>query len=123
MAEFSVVTPEQFKFIKPVDTANLSLIPEGNPDLTTYLSELLKTIKPEQQNITFWLPTSGNLGKTEDHTPIQTQILRELRELQEKNMNQKDGVESYMKFLNRFDWTKTLIAETKKHGVEHILVE
>ena len=35
IAEFSVVTPEQFKFIKPVDTAILSMIPEGDPDLIT----------------------------------------------------------------------------------------
>ena len=45
IAEFSVVTPEQPKFIKPVDTAILSMIPEGDPDLTTYLSELLRTNK------------------------------------------------------------------------------
>ena len=35
IAEFSVVTPEQSKFIKPVDMAILSMIPEGNPDLVT----------------------------------------------------------------------------------------
>ena len=29
IAEFSVVTPEQAKFIKPVDTAILSIMPEG----------------------------------------------------------------------------------------------
>ena len=34
-AEFSVVTPEQSKFIKPVDMAILSMIPEGDPDLIT----------------------------------------------------------------------------------------
>ena len=37
-AEFSVVTPEQSKFIRPVDTAFFSMIPEGDPDLTTFLS-------------------------------------------------------------------------------------
>ena len=41
IAEFSVVIPEQTKFITPVDTAILSMIPEGDPDLTTYLNELL----------------------------------------------------------------------------------
>ena len=35
IAEFSVVTPEQSKFIKPVDMAVLSMIPEGDPDLIT----------------------------------------------------------------------------------------
>ena len=48
IAEFSVVTPAQSKFIKQVDTGVLSMIPEGDPDLTTYLNELLRTNKPEQ---------------------------------------------------------------------------
>ena len=69
-AEFSVVTPEQSKFIKPVDTAILSMTPNGDPDLITYLAELLRTNKPDQQNNTFWFPTPENPGNTEDHTPI-----------------------------------------------------
>ena len=38
IAEFSVVTPEQSKFIRPVDAAILSMIAEGDPNLTTYLN-------------------------------------------------------------------------------------
>ena len=53
IAEFSVVTPEQTKFIKPVDTALLSLIPEGDSDVTAYLNELFRKNKPEQQSNTF----------------------------------------------------------------------
>ena len=45
-AEFSVVTPEQPKFIRPVDTAILSMTPESDPDLTPYLKQLLRTNKP-----------------------------------------------------------------------------
>ena len=57
-------------------------------------------------------------------TPIQTRILKELRELQEKEkLSPKDDVESRMKFLKRFDWTDTLLTETEKHAVENILVE
>ena len=100
------------------------MIPEGDLDLTTYLSELLRTNKPEQQSITFWFPTPENPGKTEDHTPIQTRILKELCELKEKEkLNPKDDEESRMKFLKRFDWTDTLLTETKKHAVENILAE
>ena len=47
IAEFSVVTPEQSNFIEPVDAAILSMIPEGDPDLITYLKELLRTNKPD----------------------------------------------------------------------------
>ena len=48
IAEFSVVIPEQSKHIKPVDKAVLGMIPQGDPDLTAYLHELLRTNKPEQ---------------------------------------------------------------------------
>ena len=84
IAEFSVVTPEQSKYIKPVDMAILSMIPQGDPDLTAYLNELLRTNKPDQQNDTFWFPTPKNPGKPEDHTPIQTRILKELTDLKDK---------------------------------------
>ena len=47
IAEFSVVTPEQSKHIKPVDMAILSMIPRGYLDLTAYLNEFLRTNKPE----------------------------------------------------------------------------
>ena len=124
IAEFSVVTPEQSKFIKPVDMAILSMIPEGDPDLVTYLTELLRTNKRDQQNNTFWFPTLKNPGNTEDHTPIQTRILTELCELQRKEkLNPKDDSESRTKFLKRFDWSDTLLTETEKQAVEDILVE
>ena len=41
--EFSIVTPEQSKYIKPVDMAILSMIPQGDPDLTAYLNKPLRT--------------------------------------------------------------------------------
>ena len=99
IAEISVVTPEQSKFIKPVDMAILSMIPEGDPDLITYLTELLRTNKPGQQANTFWFPTPENPGNTEHHTPIQTRILKELREVQLKEkLNPKDNTESRTEF-------------------------
>ena len=123
-AEFSVVTPEQSKFIKPVDMAVLRMIPEGDPDLITYLTELLRTDKPDQQTNTFWFPTPKNPGNTEEHTPIQTRILKELREIQQKEkLNLKDDNESRIEFFKRFDWTDTLLNENEKHAVEDILVD
>ena len=124
IAKFSVVTPEQSKFIKPVDTAILSMIPEGDPDLFTYLTKLLRLNKPDQRNYIFWFPTPENPGNTEDHTPIQTRTLTELRQLQRmENLNPKDDIESGIEFLKRFDWTDTLLTETEKQAVEDILVE
>ena len=100
IAEFSVVTPEQSKLIRPVDTAILNMFPEGDPDLTTYLSEMLKTNQTEQQNRAFWFTAHENPGKVEGHTPIQTRIFQELRELQEKEkLNSKDDVQSRLRLL------------------------
>ena len=124
IAEFSVVIPDQSKFNKPVDTATLSMSPEGDPDLKIHLTELLRTNKQNQQISTFWFPTPENPGNIEHHNPNQTRILQELRELQLKeNLNPKDDIESQMEFLKRFDWTDTLLTETEKQAVEDILLD
>ena len=47
IAKFSVVTPEESKHIKPVGMAILSMVPQGDPDLTAYLNELLRTNNPK----------------------------------------------------------------------------
>ena len=124
IAEFSVVTPQQSKHIKPVVMAILSMIPQGDPDLTAYINELLRTSKPEQQDNTFWFPTPENPGKLEDHTPIQTRILKELNELKDKEtLNPQESTESRNKVLKRFDWTNTLLTAMEKQAIEDILVE
>ena len=124
IAELSVVSPEQPKFIKPVDMAILSMIPEGDPDLIAYLVELLRTNKQDQQTIIFWFPTPENTGNIDEHTAIQTRILKELRELQlNEKLNPKDDIDSRMEFLKRFDWTHNLLRETEKQAVEDVLDE
>ena len=91
VADFSVVTSEQAKFIKPVDMAILSMVQEGDPDFTTYFKDFLRTNKPEHQSGTFWFPRAENPGKVEYHTPIQKRILKALYELKEKEkLNPKD---------------------------------
>ena len=122
--EFSVVTPEQSNHIKPVDMAILSKILQDDPDLTVYLTELLRTNKPEQQDNTFWFPAPENPGKPEDHTPIQTRILKELKELKDnEKLSPQESTESRNKFLKRFDWTDTLLTEPEKQAIENHLVE
>ena len=69
IAKFFVVTPEKFKRNKRVDLASFSMIPQGDPDLTAYLKELLRTNKLERKNNTFWFRTPEYPGKSEDHTP------------------------------------------------------
>ena len=124
IAEFSVVTPEQSKHMKPVDMAILSMIPQGDPDLTAYLNELLRTSKPEQQDNTLWFPTPENPGKPENHTPIQSRILNELNELKDKEkLNPQESTETRDNFLERIDWTDTLLTEREKQAIEDILVD
>ena len=104
--------------------AILSMIPQGDPDLTGYLNEHLRTNKPEQQNNTFCFPTPENPGKPEDHTPIQTRTLKELNELDEKEkLNPLKRTESQNKFLKQFDLTDTLLTEKEKQAIEDILVD
>ena len=80
--------------------------------------------KPEQQDNTFWFSIPENPGKPEDHTPIETRILKELNELKDKGkLNPQQSTESRTNFLKRFDWTDTLLAETEKQAIEDILVE
>ena len=124
LAEFSVVTPEQSKHNKPVDMAILCMIPQCDPDLPAHLNELLRTSKPEQQDNTIWFPTPENPGKPEDHTPIQTRILKELNEFKDKEkLNPQESTEARNKFLKRFDWTDTLLTETERQAIEDNLVE
>ena len=63
VAEFSVVTPEQSEYIKPVDMAIRSMIPEDDPDLAAYLNELLRTNKP------FLVPDISNSWQTRGSHP------------------------------------------------------
>ena len=104
--------------------AIFSMTPQGDPDLTAYLNELLRTNKSEQQTDTFWLTTPENPGKPEDHTPIQTRILKELNELKDnETLYPQESTESRNKFLRRFDWTDTLLTETEKQAIEDIAVD
>ena len=119
-----MVTSEQSKHIKPVDMAIFSMIPQGDPDLTAYLNELLRTNNPEQQDNTFRFPTPENPGKSEDYTPTQTRILKEVNGLKDKEkLNPQESTESQNHILKRFDWTDTIPTETEKQAIEDILVD
>ena len=58
IAEFSVVTPEQCKHIKPVDMAILNMSSQVDPDLSAYLNELLRTNKSGQQEKHILVPNT-----------------------------------------------------------------
>ena len=96
--------------------AILKLFPEGDLDLITYLEERLRTNKPEQHNNFFWFSKSETPGKTEDHTPIKTRVLKMKHELKEKKkLNAKDSKNSGTKFFKSFDWTNTPYHYVNQH--------
>ena len=51
------------------------------------------------------------------------EVLKSYVNCKKKKLNQKEDVESQMKFSKRLDWTETLLTATEKHAVENILVE
>ena len=79
IAEFSLIALEQSRHNKSIDMVIFSMILQGDHDVTAYIGELLRTNKLEQQNNTLWLPTPENTGKRENHTPLQTRTLNELK--------------------------------------------
>ena len=78
-ANFSILTPEQTKHIRPVNPTSVRHLLNNSH----YINSLLKTSKNDEVNETYWFPTPQNPGNEKEHTPIQTRILNELRELEQ----------------------------------------
>ena len=124
VAEVAVLTPQQHKHIKPVDTAILKMMHDDDPELNLYLNELLRSNKQNQQDTNFGFPTPENRGNVEEHTPIQTRILNELNELRrEEKLNPQDYPHFREEFLKQFSWKDTLLTLNEQNKVEEILVE
>ena len=84
IANFSVMTPEQMKYVKPVDPASTwHLLQNDQEQAAHYVSSVIKTNKNTQNTEKYWFPTPENPGNPEEHTPIQKRILRELQALQD----------------------------------------
>ena len=80
IANFSILTPEQTKHIRPVNPTSVRhLLNSSHDDAIHYINSLLKTSKTNEVNETYWFPTPQNPGNEKEHTPIQTRILNELR--------------------------------------------
>ena len=105
IANFSVMTPEQMKYVKPVDPVSTwHLLQQDQEMAAHYVSSLMKTNKNPDTEENYWFPTPENPGNTQEHTPIQRRILRELQELQDiEKLNPLDNPESRGKFLSNFD--------------------
>ena len=97
MANFTVLTPEQMKYVKPIDPVTTWHLLQDNPkNAAYYASSLIKSPKTEDSK--------------EKHTPIQKRILSELINLQElEKLNPQDDFESRRQFLSNFDWTDSML--------------
>ena len=84
IANFSVLTSKQMKYVQPVDPVSTKHLLLRDEELAAhYVSSLMKTNKNPESSENYWFPTPENPGNIEEHTPIQTRILKQLRDLQE----------------------------------------
>ena len=125
MANFSILTPEQTKHIRPVNPTSVRhLLNNNHDDAIHYINSLLKTSKPDEVNETYWFPTPQNPGIEQQHTPFQTRILNELRELEQlEKLTPLENIDSRNQFLSNFDWTDSTLQQDAKQAVENLLVE
>ena len=125
MANFSILTPKQTKHIRPVNpTLVRHLLNDNHDDAIHYINSLLKTSKPDEVNETYWFPTPQDPGNEQEHTPIQTRILNELRELEHlEKLNPLENIDSRNQILSNFDWTDSTLQQDAKQAVENLLVE
>ena len=125
MANFSILTREQTKHIRPVNPTSVKhLLDNNRDDAIHYINNLLKTSKTDEVNETYWFPSSQNPGNEKEHTPIQTRILSELRELEQlEKLNPLENTDSRNQFLSNFDWTDSTLQQDAKQAVENLLVE
>ena len=105
IAEMQILTPEDTKHIRPIDVAALKIF-EDHDDAVAYVQELMKT--DDHHEDSFWFPTPENPGNENEHTPIQQRVIKEIRELEEKEkLNPTTDQQSREKFLNMFQFTRT----------------
>ena len=125
IANFSVLTPEQMKHVKPIDPVSTWHLPnENEEDAIYYVSSLLKANRNNDQYEQYWFPTPENPGDEDSHTPIQRRILQELRNLQEaEQLNPQNDDESRRKFLSNCEWKDSMLQQHEIKKIESLLVE
>ena len=125
IANFSILTPEQTKHIRPVTPTSVRhLLNNSHVDAIHYINRLLKTSKNDEVNETYWFPTPQNPGNEKEHTPIQTRILTELREIEQlEKLNPLEKTNSRNQFLSNFNCTDSTLQPEAKQDVENLIVE
>ena len=108
-ATYSVMTPEQMEHVRPIDPVSTwHLLNENVEDAVYYISSLFKANRNIDQYEQYWILT-----------PIQKQLLRELRNLEEaEKLNPKDDEKSRRKLLSNFDWKDSVLQQHEIKGIE-----
>ena len=76
------MSPEEAKELKPLNTAAHKVLTEDDSEeAIVYINELLKPSDKPSNKQNFWFPTPDNPGDPITHTPIQSRLLREIKEL------------------------------------------
>ena len=125
IANFSILTPEQTKHFRPVNPTSVRyLLNNSHDDNIHYINSILKTSKTDKVNETYWFPTPQNPGNEKEHTPIQTRILNEIRELEQlEKLNPLENTNSRNQFLSNFNWTDSTLQPEAKPAVQNLLVK
>ena len=125
IANSSILTPEQTKHIRPVNPTSVRHLLNNNPDdAIHYIYSLSKTSKTDEVNETYWFPTPQNPGSQKKHTPIQTRILNEKRQLERlQQLKPLEDTNSGDQFLSNLDWTNSTLQLDAKQAIEYLLVE
>ena len=123
LAELQILEPEETKQIRPIDPAALKLLQDPD-DTHMYVNELMKSSENEKSGENFWFPTPENPRNEEEHTPIQRRILKEIRELIEKEeLDPTKDQKSRKKFLDMFKWEGSQIEGNHKKQLEQTIIE
>ena len=113
------MSPEEAKELRPLNTAALKVLTEDDSeDAIVYINELLKTSDTPSNNQNFWFPTPDNPGDPKTHTPIQSRILREIKELEEiQKLNPTNSDDEREAFLINLKWDDTQLSadDQKRH--------
>ena len=119
------MSPEEAKELKPLNTAALKVLTEDDSeDAIIYINELLKTSDQPSHSQNFWFPTPDNPGDPNTHTPIQSRILREIKELEEiQKLDANNNAEDREAFLKNFKWDDSHLTENDQKDIQEKLIE
>ena len=124
-SNFSILTPEQTKHIRPVNPTSVRhLLNNNHEGAINYVDSFLKASKTDEINETYWFPTPQSTGNEKEHTPIQTRNLNELWELEQlQQLNPLEDTKYRNQFFSNFEWTDSTLQLDAEQAVEDLLVE